>query len=117
MGKPSQCHDWYLKNKEHKRAYNKAWREQRKLDPNFLRWEATKKALKIYNLTLEEYNGLFQKFDFKCGICAGTEKLCVDHDHVTNKIRGILCGECNFGLGKFKDNVELLKQAVRYLGE
>ena len=39
----------------------------------------------------------------------------IDHNHKTNKIRGILCGNCNMGLGHFKDNLDVLKNAIKYL--
>src|SRR3990167_1168850 len=45
----------------------------------------------------------------ECQICGrGDERLGVDHDHQTNKVRGYLCKRCNFGLGSFKDSLELL---------
>jgi hypothetical protein len=55
--------------------------------------------------------------EHKCGceICGSFNKLFVDHDHKTGKIRGMLCGECNFGLGKFKDDMGLLASAINYL--
>lgn len=73
-----------------------------------------------YGLTLEEYNGLFTRQEGKCAICRVhqielKDKLCVDHNHETDKIRGLLCRECNFGLGKFKDNKKLLADAIAYL--
>tara|TARA_R110000744_G_scaffold336996_1_gene442270 strand:+ start:296 stop:640 length:345 start_codon:yes stop_codon:yes gene_type:complete len=39
----------------------------------------------------------------------------IDHCHKTGKIRGVLCNGCNTGLGKFKDDVELMRKAIRYL--
>ena len=61
--------------------------------------------------------------DGKCAICgvreayAPRKRLAVDHDHRTGAIRGLLCGNCNAGLGQFKDNPELLAAAIRYLQE
>lgn len=51
----------------------------------------------------------------KCLICNSDEKLVVDHDHKTEKIRGMLCNHCNRGLGHFRDNQELLEKAKDYL--
>ncbi len=50
-----------------------------------------------------------------CEICGSLNKLVVDHDHSLNKLRGVLCSECNFGIGKFKDNPDYLKKAINYL--
>ena len=48
-------------------------------------------------------------------ICGKDEKLVVDHDHKTGKVRGLLCNHCNRGLGHFRDNVKFLEDAVKYL--
>jgi hypothetical protein len=51
-----------------------------------------------------------------CAICAGPlDRPHVDHDHETGKVRGILCFNCNAGLGKFKDSVEIADAATEYL--
>jgi len=51
----------------------------------------------------------------ECVICGSNEKLVVDHDHKTNKIRGMLCNHCNRGLGHFRDDPMLLEFAAQYL--
>ncbi len=77
---------------------------------------------KRYNLTELELKALFEKHESKCVIC-GVHKqnvnkgLAVDHCHKTGKIRGILCGNCNNGIGRFKDSIELLIKATEYLKE
>lgn len=51
-----------------------------------------------------------------CKICGKTEgRFCVDHDHKNGKTRGLLCDECNIGLGKFFDDTEIMKKAIAYL--
>jgi hypothetical protein len=51
-----------------------------------------------------------------CMICGETVgKMCVDHCHATNVIRGILCNNCNVGIANFKDNSQLLFNAINYL--
>jgi len=51
----------------------------------------------------------------QCVICGREEKLVVDHDHKTGKIRGMLCNHCNRGLGHFRDDPTLLEFAAQYL--
>ena len=43
------------------------------------------------------------------------KRLSIDHDHETMQIRGLLCHWCNMALGGFKDNIESLENAIRYL--
>ena len=53
-----------------------------------------------------------------CDICGddfSNSKLCVDHDHRTGKIRGVLCNHCNTALGLFKDKIVNLSIAINYL--
>jgi hypothetical protein len=50
-----------------------------------------------------------------CMICGKEEKLVVDHDHETGKVRGLLCNHCNRGLGHFRDSVQFLDLAAKYL--
>ena len=73
-------------------------------------------------MTLEDYENLFKSQEGKCAIC-GTEKpsnkkgnFPVDHDTKTGKIRGLLCHNCNVGLGNFRDDPSLLRSAIDYLG-
>ena len=72
-----------------------------------------------YGITLDFYDKLLEKQNYVCAICNLTNnngyKLCVDHCHTTGKIRGLLCHTCNTALGKFKDNEELLINAIKYL--
>lgn len=71
-----------------------------------------------YAITVERYNEIFEEQKGVCKIC-GTppngKDLVVDHDHMTGKVRGLLCFSCNFGLGEFKDDEIRLLSAVDYL--
>lgn len=71
-------------------------------------------------ISQEEYDALLQAQNYSCAICgiAAEETargLNVDHSHYTHKIRGLLCVQCNLGLGYFKDNVQRLQTAIEYL--
>jgi hypothetical protein len=72
-----------------------------------------------YNITLDEYNEILIKQNNGCAICGktinGKRNMCVDHDHETGRVRGLLCSHCNWGLGHFKDNIDLLENAIKYL--
>jgi len=67
---------------------------------------------RLYGLSRSEYDNLNNTH---CPICGSEEPLVVDHDHCTSEVRGLICDSCNLGLGKFKDNVEALKNAIAYL--
>lgn len=77
------------------------------------------KIIKSYNITLLEYNTLYVKQKGMCAICENTcitgKNLAIDHDHKTKTVRGLLCINCNKGLGHFKDSLPLLKKAINYL--
>lgn len=84
------------------------------------------KLKRKYNISWEQYLEMYFKQNKKCFICqkvlqlAGqnaskSQTACIDHDHNTNQVRGILCVSCNTGLGNFRDNPDLLSTAIRYL--
>ncbi len=52
-----------------------------------------------------------------CEICGSTVRLCVDHDHSTGVIRGVLCTKCNAGLGMFLDDPKLMLSAADYISK
>ena len=72
-----------------------------------------------YGITKEQYEQMHKNQNGVCAICKSTEKtgrkLAIDHDHETNKVRGLLCTKCNNGLGNFKDSKENLQAALNYL--
>ena len=72
----------------------------------------------IKNFTIKDYEKLFNEQKGVCAICSdspGAKALAVDHDHVTGKIRGLLCHSCNLNLMKKKHTVEILAKAIAYL--
>lgn len=81
----------------------------------------------VFNISFEEYEQMLSKQDGKCAICNEKEtikqktgkvrSLSIDHCHTTGKVRGLLCTNCNGGLGFFKDNKKLLRNAIKYLKE
>lgn len=76
---------------------------------------------KKYGITPEQYQNLVNKQNGLCAICktAAIENiggaLFVDHCHKSSLIRGLLCHQCNIGLGSFKDCTDLLYSAIEYL--
>lgn len=76
---------------------------------------------RAFGISLDGYNYLFQAQGGRCAIC-GTHQselpraLAVDHDHITNTVRGLLCSSCNVGIGHFRDDPQLLQSAIDYLG-
>ena len=80
-----------------------------------------------FNITIDDYNHIFLKQRGICAICTKPESsldkngkikwLCVDHNHATQEIRGLLCSSCNTGIGLLGDSEVVLKNAIKYLEE
>jgi DNA-directed RNA polymerase subunit RPC12/RpoP len=74
---------------------------------------------KKYGLTPDQVKALKLEQNYKCKMCGKDLVLGhsthIDHDHITNKVRGILCNKCNLGLGFFNDNIKTLKLGIKYL--
>jgi hypothetical protein len=69
-----------------------------------------------YNITIEQYNLMLEQQMGLCKICnQQPKKICVDHCHKTGVVRGLLCGTCNTAIGLFKENIETLQNAIKYL--
>jgi len=69
-----------------------------------------------YKIDIYDYVCMHENQNGKCKICQKKESiLCIDHCHLTNKIRGLLCRHCNLILGKWNDNIEIFESAIKYL--
>jgi hypothetical protein len=97
--------------------HNRAYRHGKSHELVFQRERA---IVRKFGISVLEYQTLLEKQKSSCAICkAPTTEfkkfLGVDHNHTTGKVRGLLCAACNIGLGMFKDNMERLAEAIRYL--
>ena len=110
---------YYIKNKEKLLAYSKEYRAkhiEEKKDYNLRR---------AFGIGLDDVQKMLELQKYKCKICGGELELIfggrnkksphLDHDHLTGKVRGILCHSCNLVLGFAYDNSEILERAVEYL--
>ncbi len=109
--------EYNAKNKERNRLYHLNNKEKL---ADKKKWSHLKKT---FNLDKEQYLKMLKIQNNVCYICKniettkGAKYLSVDHCHKTGKIRGLLCAACNKALGGFKDNIEYLESAIKYLKE
>lgn len=102
--------------------------DRKNTEPKKLYHRGRKSVLKTrYGLTIAEYEAMIEAQGNGCAICQEPIKdwktgdglnargACVDHDHESGAVRGILCVKCNSGLGQFRDDVSLLACAIVYL--
>jgi hypothetical protein len=131
---------YYVENREKfslsdedKQRRNEARRQRYASDPEFRerakaasrnRCPSRKRELRIiaqFGIDNARYDAMLAEQNGGCAICgsekssARGERLAVDHCHKTGAVRGLLCSNCNQGLGKFKDNAAQLRKAVAYL--
>ena len=79
---------------------------------------------KNFGMSLGDYDKLFESQNGKCALCGAdandtvngkVTRLAVDHNHETGEIRGLLCGNCNRGIGNLQDSTKILTKAIDYL--
>lgn len=106
--------EYYKKNKEHiiKKSCDWAKNNPERRKHNLLK--------SMYNLSIEDYNQMFEEQEGCCKVCGKYQSevkkgLCVDHDHITSKVRGLLCQYCNSALGYANDDTEVLHNLIKYL--
>lgn len=106
------------KTRGYQREY---WHRARKDKPGVLdgraeysRWY---KRLVKYGITKEEFVAMVERQEGKCAICGGKQgmELRVDHDHSSGEVRELLCAECNSGIGLFKEDVDIMRKAIKYV--
>lgn len=124
------CRNISENNRINKTIYLKTPRKHTKVKlPKFINKKDKSHAYTIFHrfkMKAKEYYEILDKQNNVCAICKKPEvqkkrksldprKLAVDHSHETGKIRGLLCHQCNVGLGAFKDSLENLNAAIEYL--
>lgn len=103
-----------VKNKVSIEAYNKEWRKTKKDQYRQIQLRTLNKRAGV---TQEQVDILTEQQKGCCAICKQPAKLYRDHNHQTNKFRGLLCHWCNSGIGSLKDSIEILQGAIQYLNE
>lgn len=115
------------KKKEHSKNYREKHKEEIKEQSKIYCKEHKKeieqsRVLRVYNCTLEQIDQMLVDQDHNCALCGNSlqeGKRCIDHDHITGKVRGILCSRCNIRLGHFEsiyNDTEICKKTLSYLG-
>jgi hypothetical protein len=113
-----QSKDWNNKNRDRRKVTNNKW--------YMLNKEITAKRtrlskLKRYGITEADYNQMFVNQNGTCAICKqlqnNGENLYIDHCHITGKVRGLLCNNCNLAIGLLKDNTNIILEAAKYLSK
>ena len=112
----------FHRDKSKKDGYKSRCKECHKVwyQPYDAEIDRKKKLKSTYGITPEDYNNMFKEQKGCCAICGvhqseRKKRLAVDHCHKTGKIRGLLCSNCNTGIGNLRDSIELLEQAIKYL--
>jgi len=111
---------WASKNKERCLKNVLAWNER---NPDKIEKYILLNRLRRIDkkLTIEDYDKLFAKCGGKCTICRTSDpgmkckSFCIDHDHQTKRLRGLLCHNCNLTLGLLQDSPEIIESAIIYL--
>lgn len=116
--KGEKHHNWKGGISENKKIYNRLWRKNN--TGVIKEYNRLAKLKANYGITTKQYEEIVNKQNGKCAICdcePKTRYLHVDHCHKTNKIRGLLCHNCNTGIGLLKESKDIFIKAIKYLEE
>lgn len=72
---------------------------------------------RVYKITLDDFHGMRQKQGGRCAACGVVAELCVDHCHITQRVRALLCRECNLAIGIMREDVKRIAGLIRYLNK
>jgi len=70
---------------------------------------------RTYGLDRATLQQLIDRQGGVCAVCRDADPVHVDHDHVSGRVRGVLCFNCNGGLGQFKDRADVMRSGIDYL--
>ena len=98
--------------------YQKKWYQKNR--ERLIRKNVSNDRLRRYKIFEDQYQRMVFEREGKCEICSRVptgrwKNLCVDHNHATGKIRGLLCHACNKALGLLQDNPDIVQEAKNYL--
>jgi hypothetical protein len=120
--------EWYQQNRERVIGKVRSWRHENR--DRYLAYQRDYKRSRAdaeragylrrrFGLSIEDYYSILASQGGGCGVCGALhpdgKPLHVDHDHATGRVRGLLCFNCNGGLGQFRDDVDALANAIGYL--
>ena len=108
--------------RSHRKQTNATRKEWYKKNPGYMKKYARSendRLQKAYGITVEQRDSMLMAQDGRCLICNKTmtkgRDCHTDHDHISGRVRGLLCCKCNCGLGYFQDNVFIMEKAIAYL--
>lgn len=103
---------YYRENIEEEKLRQKKWRDKNK--EYLLKYQKEWNLKFHYGLSVQKFNDMVKEQNGKCLICNEEKRLCIDHDHKTGKVRGLICHRCNTLLVVF-DNRGLFNRMIKYM--
>ena len=111
------CGAYCRQEMSHFKREAREWEEGRE-ETSRKMWE---RSIRIkFGISPETYIEMLDKQNSRCAICGRHQeelpkRMAVDHNHDTGKVRGLLCGNCNTGIGNLRDSIDMLRKAIDYL--
>lgn len=125
--RPDNKHSWckFCKTKQ-----DNLWKRKKRIEDPVYRSRMNKiarnKSILNYGISYEEYEEMLIDQEGVCAICGCEEtnntrgkinRLCIDHNHDSGEVRGLLCHKCNVGIGNLKEDIDILINAIKYLNK